>query len=80
MRKRTEDLTFDEMAFVFGVLMDRSEQERLYLPENESEAWALDYVYDSGLRILLEKTYEVKMLENELKMKDVEIEEKPTKI
>lgn len=82
--KKTEDLTLGEMNKVFGVLMDSKLQNQLMQKIEDGDSngegvWMLDYVYDSSLRIKLEKCYEVAAMREELLAKNPSKEDKEIK-
>ncbi len=70
---KIENMTLEDCNFVFGILMDSKEQEKLINEESEQKKYALDYVFDSQLRDLLEKKYEALLLEKSLKINNVNV-------
>jgi hypothetical protein len=52
--KEVYQMTQEEVATAFGVVMDSSEQERLLNIPEDPNAWMLNFVYDSSLLKQLE--------------------------
>lgn len=50
--------TSEQLQLVASALFDLSIQEELHTP-NHPDSWALDYVYDSSLRLEFEKALEL---------------------
>jgi len=72
--KEISQMTEEEVATAFCVIMDSSEQDRLMNNPEDPDCWMLDFVYDSVLRKELEdyseKLTQAKELDSILSPKD----------
>jgi hypothetical protein len=64
--KEVNQMTEEEIATAFCVIMDSSEQDRLMNSPDDPDSWMLDFVYDSVLRKELEDYSEKLTQANEL--------------